>query len=41
MLYDLRIYACRPGTVSAHLELYGREDLISQEKPVAGTDAFL
>lgn len=23
MIYDLRIYTCRPGTMNAHLELYG------------------
>jgi hypothetical protein len=32
MLYDLRTYTCRPGTVGAHLELYGREGFSIQSR---------
>jgi hypothetical protein len=30
MLYDLRTYTCRPGTIAAHLELYAREGFAIQ-----------
>jgi hypothetical protein len=32
MLYDLRTYTCRPGTIGAHLELYAREGFAIQSR---------
>ena len=30
MLFDMRTYTCRPGTLNAHLQLYEREGLATQ-----------
>lgn len=32
MIYDLRTYTCRAGTINLHLELYGREGFAVQKK---------
>lgn len=32
MIYDLRTYTCRAGTVKAHLELYGRHGYPVQKR---------
>jgi hypothetical protein len=32
MLYDLRTYTCRPGTIGAHLDLYAREGYAIQSR---------
>lgn len=32
MIYDLRTYTCRPGTLKAHLELYGQHGYPVQKR---------
>lgn len=32
MIYDLRTYTCRPGTLQAHLELYGEHGYHLQKR---------
>lgn len=32
MLFDMRIYTCRPGTLKAHLALYEKEGLAIQRR---------
>ena len=32
MLFDMRIYTCRPGTLKAHLALYEKEGMAAQKR---------
>jgi NIPSNAP len=32
MLFDMRIYTCRPGTLKAHLALYEKEGMQAQRR---------
>jgi len=32
MIYDMRVYTCRPGTIKKHIELYQQMGFLAQSK---------
>ena len=41
MLYDVRIYECKPGTIKKHLELYEKHGLSPQTRALGKPLAYL
>ncbi len=41
MLFDVRTYTCRPGTINAHLALYEEHGLAPQSKNLGAPFAYL
>ncbi len=41
MLYDVRTYVCRPGTIKAHLALYEEHGLAPQKRHLGEPLAYL
>ena len=41
MLYDVRIYECRPGTIKMHLDLYEKHGKVPQSRALGNPLAFL
>ena len=41
MLYDVRTYECRPGTISKHLDLYERQGKAPQVRSLGNPIAYL
>lgn len=41
MLYDVRTYVCRPGTIKAHLALYAEHGFAAQKRHLGEPFAYL